>query len=64
MNKLVQDAQINLLVSFQTAGIKLKLVNAIHFVSALEAKCDVFVTADTKFKSSAAMRVVRIGGVD
>ena len=29
MNKLVQDAQINLLVSFQTAGIKLKLINAL-----------------------------------
>jgi hypothetical protein len=30
MNKLVQDAQINLLVSFQTAGIKLKLINALY----------------------------------
>lgn len=29
MNELVRDAQINLLVSFQTAGIKLKLLNAL-----------------------------------
>lgn len=29
MTELIRDAQINLLVSFQTAGIKLKLINAL-----------------------------------
>jgi predicted nucleic acid-binding protein len=42
-------------------ALKLKLVDAIHFLSATEAKCDVFATADSQFRSSDAMRVLRIG---
>jgi predicted nucleic acid-binding protein len=38
----------------------LKLADAIHFVSALEAGGDFFVTADTAFKSGPAMKVLRL----
>ena len=38
----------------------LKLLDAIHFISALEAGCDFFVTADSAFKSGPAMKVLRL----
>lgn len=41
-------------------GWGLKLLDAIHYVSALDAGCDVFLTADQKFKSTSQMRVVHI----
>jgi predicted nucleic acid-binding protein len=41
-------------------AIGLKLADAIHFVAALEAGCDFFVTADAAFKSGPAMKVLRL----
>jgi predicted nucleic acid-binding protein len=38
----------------------LKLIDAIHYMSALEAGCDVFVTADRKFRSTQYLEVVGI----
>jgi predicted nucleic acid-binding protein len=39
----------------------LKLIDAIHYIGALEAGCDVFVTADARFRSGPAMRVGVVG---
>jgi predicted nucleic acid-binding protein len=41
-------------------ALGLKLLDAIHFVSALESGCDFFVTADAAFKSGPAMKVLRL----
>jgi predicted nucleic acid-binding protein len=41
-------------------ALGLKLLDAIHFISALEAGCDFFVTADSAFKSGPAMKVLRL----
>jgi predicted nucleic acid-binding protein len=37
-----------------------KLIDAIHYLSALEAGCDLFVTSDARFKSGPALKVLRI----
>ena len=42
------------------APLGLKLIDAIHVVSALDGGCDVFVSTDKKFKSTAAMRVINL----
>lgn len=39
---------------------KLKLLDAIHYVSALNEKCTHFVTADAVFRSAASMKVIHI----
>jgi predicted nucleic acid-binding protein len=39
----------------------LKLIDAIHYVSALEWACDFFVTSDSAFKSGPMTQVIRIG---
>jgi len=41
-------------------SLKLKLIDAIHYMSALEAGCDLFVTADRKFRSTRYLDVVGI----
>lgn len=46
--------------AFVGGSLGLKLADAIHFMSALEAGCDFFVTADTAFKSGPAMKVLRL----
>jgi predicted nucleic acid-binding protein len=46
--------------SFAGGKLGLKLADAIHYISALEAGCDFFVTADTAFKSGPAMKVLRL----
>ena len=38
----------------------LKLIDAIHYIAALEAGCDVFVTGDARFRSGPYMRVVGV----
>ena len=38
----------------------LKLIDAIHYIAALEQGCDVFVTSDRQFKSGPAMQVMTI----
>jgi predicted nucleic acid-binding protein len=38
----------------------LKLINAIHYISALEAGCTTFLTSDTRFKSGPQMQVMNI----
>ena len=38
----------------------LKLLDAIHYVSALESGCTAFVTADSRFRSGPALKVVRV----
>lgn len=42
------------------AGLGLKLFDAIHYVSALEARCAVLLTSDNRFKSGSGLTVVRI----
>eukprot|EP01035_Chromulina_nebulosa_P019050 gene19050-biopygen14352 len=39
----------------------LKLIDAVHYVTALENGCDYFVTSDDRFRSGPAMQVLRIG---
>jgi predicted nucleic acid-binding protein len=44
----------------QGSKLGLKLIDAIHYLSALEAGCDVFVTSDKSFKSGPKMRVFKL----
>jgi predicted nucleic acid-binding protein len=41
-------------------ALGLRLIDSIHYLSALEAGCDVFVSADARFRSGPYMRVLRI----
>jgi predicted nucleic acid-binding protein len=41
-------------------ALGLKLIDAIHYLGALESGCDVFVTADAQFRSGPQMRVVAL----
>jgi predicted nucleic acid-binding protein len=43
-------------------GVGLKLIDAIHYMSALEAGCDFFVTSDSAFRSGPKMAVLRVAG--
>lgn len=43
-------------------GLGLKLIDAVHYMSALEAGCDFFVTSDAAFRSGPKMAVLRITG--
>ncbi|MCF3642722.1 PIN domain-containing protein [Rhizobium sp. TRM95111] len=45
------------------AGTGLTLLDATHYVSALEAGCDHLVTNDRKFRSDADLNVVQIGAI-
>ncbi len=38
----------------------LKLVDALHFLAAIELECDVFVTNDARFRSSHGVQVVQL----
>jgi len=38
----------------------LKLVDALHFLAALESQCDVFITDDARFRSSHGIEVVYV----
>jgi predicted nucleic acid-binding protein len=42
------------------AGQKFKLVDALHFASALEVGCDVFITNDRGIKPASHLKVVQI----
>lgn len=42
------------------AGLGLKLLDAIHYVSAIEARCEALLTADSRFKSAPGLSVVLI----
>jgi predicted nucleic acid-binding protein len=42
------------------ASVGLKLLDAIHYVSALDSGCTHFLTGDKAFKSSAGLRVVQL----
>ncbi len=42
-------------------NLGLKLIDAIHYLSALESGCDYFVTSDASFKSGPTMAVIQIG---
>jgi predicted nucleic acid-binding protein len=41
-------------------ALGLKLMDAIHYVSALEAGCDVFVSGDGSFKAGPSMTVIKV----
>jgi predicted nucleic acid-binding protein len=41
-------------------GIGLKLIDAIHYVTALESHCDFFLTGDRHFKSVPSMEVIHL----
>lgn len=43
------------------AGLGLKLIDAVHFRTAVAAQCDIFVTNDRRIRSSHGVRVIRIG---
>jgi len=43
-------------------GLGLKLIDAVHYISALESGCDFFVTSDAAFRSGPQMAVLRITG--
>jgi predicted nucleic acid-binding protein len=43
-------------------SLGLKLIDAIHYISALETGCDFFVTSDSAFKSGPKMEVLRVVG--
>ena len=57
---LALDGALIKRAALNCGALGLKLLDAIHFVSALEAGCDFFVTADTAFKSGPAMKVLRL----
>ncbi|MGE3244930.1 MAG: type II toxin-antitoxin system VapC family toxin [Beijerinckiaceae bacterium] len=40
--------------------LRLKLLDAIHYLSALEAGCDLFVTSDVRFRTGPNMDVLRL----
>jgi predicted nucleic acid-binding protein len=42
------------------ADLGLRLIDAVHFRTALAAQCDIFVTNDRRFRSSHGVRVVQI----
>ncbi len=44
--------------SLHGGALGLKLIDAMHYLSALESGCDVFVTADAQFRSGPQMRVL------
>ena len=46
--------------SLNGSRIGLKLVDAIHYTSALDAGCDFFATADNQFRSGPAMTVISV----
>lgn len=41
-------------------ALGLKLIDSIHYISALEASCDFFITNDAKFKSGPKLKVILI----
>jgi predicted nucleic acid-binding protein len=41
----------------------LKLVDAVHFLAAMETECDVFLTGDNRMRSSHGIKVVAIGSL-
>lgn len=42
------------------AGLGLRLIDAVHFRTAVASQCDIFVTNDRRFRSSHGVRVVQI----
>jgi predicted nucleic acid-binding protein len=44
--------------ALRAGHLGLKLIDAIHYMSAIEADCQVFVTNDRKFKSGPAMQIL------
>ena len=42
-------------------ALGLKLIDAIHYVSALEAGCGYFLTGDSRFRSGPDLRVIGVG---
>ena len=57
---VVLDGAIAKRAALVGGAFGLKLVDAIHFTAALETGCDFFVTADASFKSTPAMKVLRL----
>jgi predicted nucleic acid-binding protein len=41
-------------------ALGLKLIDSIHYISALEAGCDFFVSGDSSFKTGPAMKVIKV----
>jgi predicted nucleic acid-binding protein len=54
------NGEVALAAARQGGAWGLKLADAIHFVSALEHGCGVFVTADRRFRSAPGMQVLLI----
>lgn len=43
------------------ASLGLRLIDAVHFRTAVATQCDIFVTNDRRFRSSHGVRIVQIG---
>lgn len=54
------DGMVAKRAALRGGGLGLKLVDAIHYVSALEARCDLFITTDAQFRSDNDLEVWRI----
>ena len=56
------QVDLNLITSAAGLGAaqRLKLVDAIHFQSAISSGCDLFVTNDTAFRSAYGVRILQI----
>jgi predicted nucleic acid-binding protein len=53
------DGLLTKQAAFHGSQLGLKLIDAIHYESALQARCDVFVSADKRFKSGPHMRILQ-----
>jgi predicted nucleic acid-binding protein len=54
------DGVLTRQAAMQGGKLGLKLIDAIHYISALSHGCDHFITSDTRFKSGPGMKVVTI----
>jgi predicted nucleic acid-binding protein len=53
------DGMLTKQAALHGSQLGLKLIDAIHYESALQARCDVFVSADKRFKSGPQMRILQ-----
>ena len=52
----------DLLLAASKTGVEsgLKLIDAIHFQSAIESQCEAFITNDARFRSSSTLKIYRL----
>lgn len=62
INLVPLDGAMTKRAAIAGGSLGLKLIDAVHYMSALEAGCDFFVTSDSAFKSGPKMEVLRVVG--